>query len=140
MKRLKLKKLSKVVDADFLAAQSEYRRIVSEENRLRTMLQNLDEQEQAGRQLIDADPTLKTIGGDFPWHRWVCKTRERLNTELAMVLAQKGRIQENFQEKGGRAAVLDRLRQSIQKQERRKQRLDEFQKLETFFVISKRSR
>ena len=132
----KLKKLSQLVEADFLATQSQFRGIVAEETRLRSMLRDLDTQEQAGRIRIQSDPTIKSIGGDVTWHRWISMTRERLNTQLARVLAEKGRIQEVFQEKGGRSTVVDKMVSEGRKKERQKTRLAELQELNNHFVLT----
>jgi hypothetical protein len=134
----KRRQLAKLLDADYLTAQSHHRQIASEELRLRSILRDLDTQEKAGRTRLSESPAIKTIGADVIWYRWVSLTRDQLNTELAMVMARKGAIQEAVREKGGRASVMGKMSQDSQRSERRQRQLSDSQALEQLFALARK--
>ncbi|WP_127113155.1 hypothetical protein [Shimia sediminis] len=140
MQRRELVRLSKAMEADFLSAQMRFRQIIAEENRLRTMLRDLDSQERESRRQLHSDVGLKSFGGDIAWYRWVSLSRERLNTQLAKVLAKKSESESVFREKGGKSAAIDTVSQKQQENARRRRGVLELRTLETLHILKSRSR
>lgn len=98
-----------VVDTAKVDSQIRMQKILVEEHRLRNLLSDLERQERAARDCLEQDGTLRRIGGDVAWHSWIGQSRQKLNTSLAQVLAQKESVIATYQEAGGRSLALEAL-------------------------------
>ncbi|XDA98484.1 hypothetical protein AB1M95_00875 [Sulfitobacter sp. LCG007] len=120
-----LGRLQQAVEARYNLRQADFRKLVEEENRLRSELRRLDAQvSEAERQ---GDPQMRAIGADLLWKGWVGRTKQDLNTRLARVLSRKeARIAEVRTEYGRVLAVGGLLAEAraAQRNEADRRRLD----------------
>lgn len=70
-------------------SQQQLAQILKRENTLRAELAKLRGYVAEGRALPPEQSQMRAIGADVIWLRWVTKTQDQLNIELAQVMAQK---------------------------------------------------
>lgn len=101
--------LRDVADVRYAELRTAFRNLVQEEIRLRGLLADLDQQEVKCRQSLAQDPTLRILGGDISWHKWIGKNREILNVSLANTLARKETAMAEFRKASGKSMVMEEL-------------------------------
>ncbi|MFV0512277.1 MAG: hypothetical protein ACK5MY_01395 [Jhaorihella sp.] len=84
-----MRQLEQVARAQYLREIGKIREILDRETALRTQLNRLSEQAAQARHVHAADPAMQSLGADMAWQGWLGRSRARLNTELAQVMAQK---------------------------------------------------
>lgn len=82
-----LNQISKIVEAKYQQRQQAFQKLMQQENKLRSDLARLDDQERAAEQT--GDQQMRSIGADVIWKAWIGRSKTQLNLELAQVLAQK---------------------------------------------------
>jgi len=104
-----LKDLQLITQSKYQKAQASMQVVQMEEARLRGLLAELTEKENAGRDALAEDSALQRTGGDVNWLRWVAHSRRILNMQLANVLVRKEAAFRRLQAEFGKADVMDRL-------------------------------
>lgn len=103
-----LPELAALTDMLFRAEQARLREIVTREAALRRDLARLDENRRRSLQLPDDQLTgMRHIGADLQWQAWLGRSREELNRQLALCLAQKARMMTALRHAHGRKRAAD---------------------------------
>lgn len=140
MKTENLDGLSRIVDAEFRISQSRFQEIAKEEVRLRSLLRELDTKELQGRTVLSADPTIRTFGGDVSWHLWIGQSREKLNMQLAALLARKEAVHTAYQRSFGKQMTVSTLHERNQRVNRQKGTSDTLRRLGELFLVQNQAR
>lgn len=83
----RLDQLATVAEALYLREHRGIRSILEQEAMLRRQLAQLSDQDAQARRSNDA--AIQALGADVLWQQWLSRTRRRLNTDLALVMARK---------------------------------------------------
>ncbi|MEO0667864.1 MAG: hypothetical protein AAFZ99_08100 [Pseudomonadota bacterium] len=83
--------------------------ILERENQLRGEIQQLRDQAYEAQALQASPHSMQNIGADVIWLRWVSQTTQRLNIELAQVLARKETLLADHRRALGRKSVAGTL-------------------------------
>ena len=83
--------------------------ILERENQLRGEIQQLRDQAYEAQALPASPHSMQHIGADVIWLRWVSQTTQRLNIELAQVLARKETLLADHRRTLGRKSVAGTL-------------------------------
>lgn len=122
-----LHQLHQLMEMGYQSALADMRVFIEREAKLRRELDRLDRH--AALTEVQAPPqgSMRAIGADVIWLRWLEKTRAELNLELARVMAQKhdhlARVKKAF----GKSIVTAELSEretKAQRQEREKKQRD----------------
>lgn len=119
--------LAQLTDALYQKERAKLLDLNRQEARLRSDLARLDAQRHANQRLPDPDMQgFREIGADLRWLGWVGHNRAALQTDLAQVLARKGRMMQALRRAFGKhqaaltlqAAEVERARsQRLSRQE-----------------------
>ena len=101
--------LRHIMDLQYQRAQTDLGKIVERENALRAKLTKLDRQEALAQTHEPGNAPMRTIGADIVWLGWLGRMREALNTELAMLLAQKEGHLARVRKAHGKSLMAQRL-------------------------------
>ncbi|MBO9473769.1 hypothetical protein J7413_09500 [Shimia sp. R10_1] len=104
-----LNDLHVITQARYQKAQSAMQAVQAEENKLRGLLNDLTEQEKAGRESMRSDSMMSMTGGDLAWNNWIGRNRKILNHQLANVLVRKEMAYRELQNHFGKADVMQNL-------------------------------
>ena len=104
-----LETLARISDAKYRRSRAALDPLLAEEARLRGELARLAGQERAARGTADMS-LMRPCGADVAWFAWIDRTRRRLNTDLARVLAQKEPAMARMRREFGRSLVAEALR------------------------------
>lgn len=96
-----------LLDLKFQRKQSIIVGLNSHEARLRAQINQITEHDKSTEQ--SSDQQMKSIGADVIWKAWVGRTKEKLNRELAQVLAQKETVLRDMRRDFGRVLVCREL-------------------------------
>ena len=92
--RDQLEDLAQLTDALYEAELNKMRLIHAREARLRRDIAELETLRRRNQDLPETQlNSVRQLGGDVLWQGWLARTREDLNTQLALVLAQKANMQ-----------------------------------------------
>ena len=83
--------------------------ILERENQLRGEIQQLRDQAYEAQALPASPHSMQNIGADVIWLRWVSQTTQKLNIELAHVLARKETLLADHRRALGRKSVAGTL-------------------------------
>ena len=83
--------------------------ILERENQLRSEIQQLRDQAYEAQALPASPHSMQNIGADVIWLRWVSQTTQKLNIELAQVLARKETLLADHRRALGRKSVAGTL-------------------------------
>lgn len=83
--------------------------ILARENQLRGEIQQLRDQAYEAQALPASPHSMQNIGADVIWLRWVSRTTQKLNIELAQVLARKETLLADHRRALGRKSVAGNL-------------------------------
>ena len=83
--------------------------ILERENQLRGEIQQLRDQAYEAQALPASPHSMQNIGADVIWLRWVSQTTQKLNIELARVLARKETLLADHRRALGRKSVAGTL-------------------------------
>lgn len=117
--------MQKLVEVKYRKQQESFARLMTQENRLRHSLRQLDMQ--MTESLSSDDHTQKSIGADVAWQAWVGRKKQELNTQLAQVLSVKERHIAQVRLAYGKVLVTDALFENASaqtKQEKARSQLD----------------
>lgn len=106
--------MQKLVEVKYRQEQESFARLMTQENRLRASLRQLDLQLEDSRKCADAEQ--KAIGADVLWQAWVGRKKRELNMQLAQVLAVKERHIAQVRKTYGKVLVTDALFENAYKQ------------------------
>lgn len=105
-----LSELAALTDMLYRAEQAKLREIVAKEATLRRDLARLDENRRRTMHLPDDQLTnMRHIGADLQWQAWLGRSREELNRQLALCLAQKARMLTALRRAHGRKLASDEI-------------------------------
>ena len=130
-----LVKLRSLTEFKYQVSQNDLRRLIQEEQRLRSELRSISEQAKA----VDRDTATRmgAIGADVVWHAWVGRMREQINLELAKVLAKKERHLANARREFSRVLVTRELVEKTQQAARKEGAKAQLRKsIETSLIVS----
>lgn len=99
--------MQKLVEVKYRQQQESFARLLAQEARLRTSLQQLDMQMVESRS--SADVQQRAIGADLLWQGWIGRKKRELNMHLAQVLAVKERHVAQVRTAYGKVLVTDAL-------------------------------
>lgn len=102
-----LAKMRQLVKIKYRQQQESFARLLAQEGRLRTALQQLDDHLAASHS--SEDGSHKAIGADVLWQAWVGRKKRDLNLQLAQVLAVKERHVAQVRRAYGKVLVTDNL-------------------------------
>lgn len=112
-----LEQLEYLMDLKFRKKQQSFFRILSEEEKLRAQLAQLETMETANS---DAKlQEMRHIGADVIWKAWLNRTRSKLNLSLAQVLAQKEMLRDTARKDYAKVSIAETLA-TLQKSDERK--------------------
>lgn len=100
-------------------SQQQLADILARENTLRSELAKLRGYVAEARALPPEQSQMRAIGADVIWLRWVTKTQNRLNIELAQVLAQKEGHMARHKKAFGKMQVSQTLAENERDRKRR---------------------
>lgn len=83
--------------------------ILARETKLRSEIQQLRDQAFEAQALPASPHSMQNIGADVIWLRWVSQTTQKLNIELAQVLARKETLLADHRRALGRKSVAGTL-------------------------------
>lgn len=113
MKSDALNEMEIILGIKFQRKQHLFSKILMEEQRIRSQLTKLKEEERKSEQSYDDQ--IKAIGADVIWKAWIHRTRVRLNLELAQVLAQKENLLSSVRSEYGKLLVSRELMSEAKK-------------------------
>lgn len=99
-----------VTQAKYDQQQQSFGKLVSEENRLRTELEQLDAAARRAQTEPNGESEMRAIGADIIWQGWVARSKTRLNHKLAQVLALKLHQLAQVKQAYGKVLVIKELR------------------------------
>ena len=99
-----------VTQAKYDQQQQSFGKLVSEENRLRTELEQLDAAARRAQTEPNGESEMRAIGADIIWQGWVARSKTRLNLKLAQVLALKLHQLAQVKQAYGKVLVIKELR------------------------------
>lgn len=105
----KLYAIKELSALQFENAQSRIKGIVEEEQQLRAQLAKLDRHAAVVQMHEPEQGTMRALGADLAWLRWLDRSRTSLNTRLAQVLARKEQYMAELQRLRGRKEVAQKL-------------------------------
>lgn len=106
---IQIDSLYKLFQAKEQSVEVKLRSIVSNERRLRNLLQELDQQVQKADVTIAEETSVRQVGADLAWSRWIGEQRKMLNMNLANTLVQKEAVLAELKEAFGKRAALGRV-------------------------------
>ena len=109
MRKKQLHQLAKVSRAQYLRELARIREILDRETALRGQLLRLAQQAERARRDHAADPAMQSLGADMAWQGWLGRSRRRLNTELAQVMARKLVAMDSVRNAFGREQAVQTL-------------------------------
>ncbi|SDF08870.1 hypothetical protein [Sulfitobacter delicatus] len=104
-----LRELEAITKAKYDQQQQSFRRIQSEENRLRAELRKLDEMLLSSNNTDVRIGEMRAIGADVIWQGWVGRSKTELNLKLAQVLAIKEQQLQQVRQAFGKLQVAQQL-------------------------------
>ena len=106
--------MQKLVEVKYRKEQESFARLITQENRLRASLRQLDLHLQQSWKCEDVEQ--KAIGADVAWQAWVGRKKRELNMQLAQVLSVKERHVSQVRKAYGKVLVSDVLFESACKE------------------------
>jgi len=104
-----LLQLEAITQAKYDQQQQSFRRIQSEENRLRAELRKHDEMLLRSNSTDVRIGEMRAIGADVIWQGWVGRSKTELNLKLAQVLAIKEQQLQQVRQAFGKLQVVQQL-------------------------------
>ena len=104
-----LDSLYELLKAKEQAVEAKFHSVVANERRLRNLLSELDQQERKADATIAEETSVRQVGADLAWGRWIGEQRKMLNMNLANVLVQKEAILNDMREAFGKRTALGRI-------------------------------
>jgi hypothetical protein len=117
--------MQKLVEIKYQQQQQSFARLMTQENRLRLSLKQLDQQLADSRS--NNDTKQQAIGADILWQAWIGRKKRELNLKLAQILAVKERHVAQVREAYGKVLVTKELfgkESAVVKQEMAQSELD----------------
>ncbi|MGB5865967.1 MAG: hypothetical protein WBG95_16895 [Sulfitobacter sp.] len=111
-----LGKMQKLVDIKYRQQQESFARLMAQETRLRTSLQQLDAY--LADSIAQDDTPQRAIGADVVWQSWIGRKKRDLNMQLAQVLAVKEGHIAQVRTAYGKVLVTDTLIEQTRAQEK----------------------
>ena len=119
-----LAQLAEVTHALYLRERRRIAALIAEESELRRQLTQLRVQIGAGNAaLSEGDATMQATGAEILWQAWSTRSRDRLERDLAIVLAKKRLVLDDVRRAFGRQEAVGAMRA-----EARRARLNAVQK------------
>ena len=104
-----LETLKQLTDLKHQESLSGLSNILAREAQLRSEIQKLRDRAREAQALPVSAHSMQNIGADVIWLRWVASAMQRLNIELAQVLAQKETLLDKHKRTLGRKTVAENL-------------------------------
>ncbi|WP_147111865.1 hypothetical protein [Tateyamaria sp. syn59] len=123
-----LGQLKQLADLKYRRSEQALASLQDRENTLRAELKRLQDLTRDTHCQHESDASLRAIGGDIIWLKWLAQNQRRLSIELAQVLAQKENLLASFRKEAGKKAVTEELisqHAARTKAENRKKRLEQ---------------
>lgn len=117
--------MQKLAEIKYQQQQQSFARLMTQENRLRLSLKQLDQQLADSRS--NNDTKQQAIGADILWQAWIGRKKRELNLKLAQILAVKERHVAQVREAYGKVLVTKELfgkESAVVKQEMAQSELD----------------
>jgi alkylhydroperoxidase family enzyme len=105
--------IEKIFEVQYEKNHKEFRKLTSQETRLRAEIAKLDSRHQASCDIGNAHFEMRSIGADVAWNAWVGRKKAQLNLELAQVLSVKDRHLKQVREAFGKLSVTRDLSQKM---------------------------
>lgn len=109
--------LKTLTDLKYQKSQEGLPKILARERKLRDEIDRLRIHAFQARALPADKPAMQNIGADVIWLKWVSQAIERLNIELAQVLAQKETLQAKQRKAFGQKTVAGFLQKEATREE-----------------------
>lgn len=111
--------LATLTDALYQAQLAKLHKLVEAERKLRRDLDALETHQRANLALPDAQLCApRQIGADVLWQGWVSRSRQELNRQLALVLAQKAQMMRTLRSAHGKRHAAKELLKDAQSEHR----------------------
>lgn len=104
-----LENLRKVTQVLYAQEHVKIAEVLAQEASIRAAMARLESQNQAGLTDEDTVDPMQLIGADLLWNTWQHQTRQRLNTELAQVMARKLQLLDRVRRAFGKDQAIQTL-------------------------------
>lgn len=137
--RDQIEELAQLTDALYEAELNKMRLINAREARLRRDLAELENLRRRNQDLPTTQlNSVRQLGGDVLWQGWLARTREDLNTQLALVLAQKANLQAGLRRAFGKHVAAKEMLKEQTKVAKSQLNKRSWQKLEVLALLTQR--
>lgn len=109
--------MKNLVEIKYRQQQESFARLITQENRLRASLRQLDQQLADSRSSADLEQ--RAIGSDVLWQAWVGRKKRELNLQLAQILAVKERHVAQVKQAYGKVIVTESLLDQVKNESRK---------------------